>query len=258
MTTMICLVGEQQIPNFLPVRHYRPTDVLFVYTTKTQQKYEYLNVTLKKEANVHGLETDPYDVHMIAKAIDNALEKVSSASQPLLFNLTGGTKMMSLAAYQVAQQRGASLMYLQSEGKQTRAYHYGWKSQQLHLTNDELLPECIKLQDVFDIYLGPGNWKEYGSGRREGSSFEDTIAALLRMHNYEVMVGVQTLGGQVDIDVAVRSGNQYGIIEAKSGKNGKNLDGVKQLNNTVRHLGTYSQTFYVITVPPQLAHRVNY
>jgi Domain of unknown function (DUF1887) len=256
MTVMISLVGEQSLPNFLPVQYYHPNDVLLIYSSKTLQKYEYLKLTLQKEVNVLGLETDAYDISTMARALNEELGKIAALiSQPLVFNLTGGTKTMSLAAYQVAQQHNAPMMYLQSEGKHTRVYHYIWKYQQLCSTNNELLPECITLQDVFDLYLGPGNWQECGSGRSEGSPFEDALAATLRMHGYEVMIGVRAMNGQIDVDIAVRSGNQYGIIEAKMGKNGKKLDGIKQqLSTAARHLGTYSQTFYVITVPSQPAH----
>ncbi len=255
MTVMVALVGEQSLPNFLPVRYYHPSDVLLIYSTKTQQKFEYLKLTLQREVNVFGLETDAYDISTIARTLNEELaKKAALISQPLVFNLTGGTKTMSLAAYQVAQQHDAATMYLQSEGKHTRVYHYIWENQQLHSTSNELLPECITLQDVFDLYLGPKNWKEYGSGRTEGSPFEDALATTLRIHGYEVMIGVHAMNGQIDVDIAVRSGNQYGIIEAKMGENGKKLDGIKQLSTAARHLGTYSQTFYVITVPPQPAH----
>lgn len=255
MTVMIALVGEQPLPNFLPVRYYHPSDVLLIYSAKTRQKYEYLESTLQKEVNVLGLETDAYDISAIVRALNEELGKIAALiSQPPMFNLTGGTKTMSLAAYQVAQQRNAPMMYLQTEGKHTRVYHYIWEDQQLRSTGNELLLECIMLKDVFDLYLGPGNWQECGSGSKEGSPFEDALAAILRTHGYEVMIGVRTMGGQVDVDIAVRSGNQYGIIEAKMGEKGKKLDGIKQLSTAARHLGTYSQTFYVITVPPQPAH----
>lgn len=255
MTVMIALVGEQPLPNFLPVRHYHPSDVLLIYTAKTRQKYEYLKVTLQKEVNVYGLETDAYDIPVIARALNEEISKIAALiSQPLVFNLTGGTKTMSLAAYQVAQQRNAPMMYVQSEGKHTCVYHYIWEHQQLRSTGKELLPECIMLKDVFDLYLGPENWQERGSGNTEGSPFEDALAATLRTHGYEVMIGVRTMNGQIDVDIAVRSGNQYGIIEAKMGEVGRSLNGIKQLSTAVRLLGTYSQTFYVITVPPQPAH----
>ncbi len=255
MTTMIALVGDQPLPNFLPVRHYQPSDVLFVYTAKTRQKYEHLKVTLQKEIKVYGLETNAYDIPTIAKALNEELNrKTDLLPLPFVFNLTGGTKTMSFAAYQIAQQHNAPMMYLQSEGKNTRVYHYTWKDQQLLSGTNELLPECVKLSDVFDIYLGPGGWQENGSGRREGSPFEDALATVLRSHGYDVMVGVHAMNGQIDVDVAVRLGNQYGIIEAKMGENGRKLDGIKQLSTASKHLGTYSQTFYIITVQPQPAH----
>lgn len=255
MTIMIALVGEQPLPNFLPVRYYQPGNLLLIYTARTRQKYEYLKVTLQKDVTVYGLETDAYDIPKIAKAIHEELDRIAPfSSKQLVFNLTGGTKTMSLAAYQIAQLRNAPMMYLQSEGKNTRVYHYAWENQQLRSTNNELLPECISLHDVFDLYLGPGNWQEDGSGRCEGSPFEDVLADVLRANRYEVMVGVHTMNGQIDVDVAVRSSNQYGIIEAKMGENGRKLDGIKQLSTAVRLLGTYSQTFYVITVLSQPAH----
>jgi hypothetical protein len=73
------------------------------------------------------------------------------------------------------------------------------------------------LQDVFDLHFGPGKWQECGAGRSDGSPFEIALAEALRLNGYEVMIGVHAMG-QIDIDVAVRSDNQYGIIEAKMGK----------------------------------------
>jgi hypothetical protein len=253
---MIALVGEQPLPNFLPVRHYHPSDVVLVYTARTQQKYEYLQATLQKEVKVRGLQTDPYDISAIAKALDEELDNFAPIiAPPLIFNLTGGTKTMSLAAYQIAQQRNSPMMYLQSEGKRTRVFHYTWENQQSQATGSEVLPELVTLRDVFDLHLGPGNWQEKGSGKNEGSPFEDALADALRRDGYEVMMGVGAMGGQIDVDIAVRSGNQYGIIEAKMGESGRNLNGIKQLSTAVRLLGTYSQTFYAITVEPNPAHK---
>jgi hypothetical protein len=252
MTTMIALIGEQPLPNFLPIRYYRPDDVLLVYTGRTRQKCEFLQATIQDEVRVSGLEVDPYDISAVAAALDKEINRL--APESLLFNLTGGTKTMSLGAYQVAEHLAAPMIYLQSEGKNTRICQYQWDHSQLLATKKELLPECITLHDIFDLHLGPGNWLEKGSSRDEGSPFEETLAATLREPGYEVMLGVKALSGQLDIDVAVRAGNQYGILEAKMGKNGRKIDGIKQLNNAVRHLGTYSQTFYVIAAPPQSAH----
>jgi hypothetical protein len=117
-----------------------------------------------------------------------------------------------------------------------------------------LIPGCIELHDVFDVYFGPKQWQVCGAKRdgnsEKGSLFEDALAAVLDRNGYEVMVGVRAMNGQLDIDITVRWGNQYGIIEAKVDKSGRELKGIQQLHTCMRHLGTYSRTFYLITVPP--------
>lgn len=254
-TMMIALIGEQPLPNLLPVRHYRPSDVLFIYTKRTKQVYDRLKATLQQEASVSGLETDAYDIVAIVEALDKQLERRPElASQPAVFNLTGGTKAMALAAYQVAQQRNAPVLYLQSEGKHSRVYHYTWEHQKLQASSNELLPGCATLRDLFDLHFGPGEWQELGPGRHEGSPFEVALSETLRLHGYETMLGVRAMNGQIDIDVAARFENQFGIIEAKMGEKGRRLDGIKQLSTAARHLGTYTQSFYAITVPPESAH----
>ncbi len=69
------------------------------------------------------------------------------------------------------------------------------------------------------------------------------------------MVGVRGINGQIDVDIAVRSGNQYGIIEAKTGAKITNLDGIQQLHTAAKYLGTYSQTFYVIAGEPETTQK---
>ena len=257
MTAMIALIGEQTLPNFLPIKHYQPESVVLIYTERTKKTYEKLSATLQKEVKVLGLETHAYDIGSITKSINDMLDAIPELSlQPLQFNLTGGTKAMVLAAYQVASSRQSPIMYLQSEGKRTHVFHYKWENQQLKAANDEFLPELLNLRDVFDLHLGPGNWREEGASKEEGGTLEEAIANTLRDGGYEVMVGVKTMNNNIEVDVAVRSGNQYGVIQAKMGKGGRSLDSIKQLSTTARLLGTYSQMFSVITVPQESTQKM--
>jgi len=263
MSTMIALVGDQPLPNFLPIRYYQPDNVLLVYTEQKKKQYEYLEATLQKVArlNIYELDTDAFYIHAIVQRLNEELTYLLGPQPPvpitlpLIFNLTGGTKAMSLAAYQVAQLHSAEMIYLQSEGKDTRVYHSTWAGQQLQPIGSELVPECLELQDVFDLHLGPGNWQKCGPSKNEGGPFEELVAARLRAQNYEVMSGVRTLNDQIEVDIAVRSRNQYGIIEAKMGHKGRRLDGVKQLGTAVPLLGTYSRAFYVITIKSDPRHK---
>ena len=109
MTTMIALIGEQQLPNFLPVRHYSPSHVLLVYTERTQQQYKNLKAVLEqKKVKVYGIKTEPYDISTIVRVVNEELaqnkelaQAIEASSQPPIFNLTGGTKIMDTISFVV-------------------------------------------------------------------------------------------------------------------------------------------------------------
>jgi len=254
MTVMVELIGEQPLPNLLPVRYDRPDSVLLLYTSRTCLIYERLRETLQRTVTVYGLETDAYNIPAIAAALQQQLKAPEYRDQPLVFNVTGGTKAMLLAAYQVADQQQAPILYLQSEGKGSWIHRYQWEQRQLRALPPEKLPACIDLKDFLDVHLGPQRWQQKDPSKDQGSRFEQALATALESAGYEVLTGIKAMDGQIDIDIAVRLANQFGIIEAKTGKKGQELDGIKQLNSALRHLGTYTKAFYVITVAPEQRH----
>jgi hypothetical protein len=256
---MIALIGEQPLPNFLLARHEPPDGLLLVYTTpKTEPVYKNLEAalkSLKSETKIYGLPTDPFNVITIIKDLEYKLKELTKPEltehQPLVFNLTGGTKAMSLAAYHVAQHyNNASIVYMESEGKHNQVFRYEWKRQQLEFKDSKILPECVQLKDFFNIQLGLMKWHMDGPSATDGGLLERAVGDALRSHGYEVMMGVKIMKDQIDIDVAVRSGNQFGIIEIKVGDEGRGLKGIQQLSTAKRHLGTFTQQFYVINVIP--------
>lgn len=261
MATMIGLVGDQPLPNFLAVRHFHYDKVLLVYTKDTELRYKYLKAALQKEAleMVRGVETEAFYINQIAQTLDEELTYLGlDTPEQLVFNLTGGTKAMSLAAFQVAQLRNAEMLYVTSEiGKEVRVYHSFWSDNQLQPAGQEEIPGCITLKDVFDLHLGAGNWREYGPSKDIGGAFEKLLAETLRKQKNvsEVMSGIGTLNRQVEMDIVVRFGNHYGIIEAKTGNEGRGLKGLQQLSTTVSFMSTYSRAFYVITVPANPQHK---
>jgi len=253
MTVMIELVGEQYLPNVLPVRHYHPENVLLVYTSGsrgTSQQYQRLTQLLKIETSVEGLLTDAYDVPEIVKKLGEKLQEYQQSE--LFFNLTGGTKAMVLAAHQLAMQYTAPICYLQSEGIQNTIYRYDWQDQHLARPSREYVSECLTLREVLDLHLGQGvrHWNIQGSSLGTGGRFEQAIADILLQNGYEVINGVKILG-QVEIDVIIRYQNQIGIIEAKTGGKAGKLEGVQQLSTAVRQLGTYTKQFLVLNRNPE-------
>jgi len=287
MTTMIALVGEQPLPNFLPVRQYeRITHVLLVYTHTTEQHFKYLQEKLQMEVEtVYGLKTDPYDMRIIVDKLNAKLDELEARKKiPFEFNLTGGTKPMALAAYQVAARRQAPIIYVRSEKNAPITIdHYIWKDDQLTSQESKPLTTYIELEDALELYLGP---RETIKGEATwsiveptqdintfGHLFELAIAKALKEGGYKVICCLKGHGNQLDIDVMIGYHNQIGIIEAKTSGGGgvkkpeeiveakehsgdkskkidgqvTKLDGIKQLSYAMQYLkGTYIKQFHVI------------
>jgi hypothetical protein len=170
---------------------------------------------------------------------------------------------MSFAAYQIAAQYNAPVMYFQSEDGKSIIDRYHWQNRQLVHQQQDLLPEYLQLRDMLNLHLGPGKdstgknqWEEKGPTIQSdtyGHLFELAIAQVLYEDGYEVMRGVKGKKDQVDIDVMIGYKNQVGIIEAKTSKGGHvtNLDGVKQLSMAMRYIrGTYVKQFLVTAGKP--------
>lgn len=258
MNVMVLLAGGQPLPNFLPVHHDKPEAVLIAYTTTAPsvvRAYERLADVLMRKTTVIPVEVKPYDVAATVEAIKNRLDTSDLVGAQVTFNLTGGTKLMSVAAYQLARERRARAIYLESEKRQTIIYRYGWKQDQLQVLKEDTISVPLASDDFLDLYIGIGKWRELPiDPRKEGGPFELAIVNALRPHVDEIRPGIHLHDDQVDIDVLVRCGDQFGIIEAKSGGKGRSLEGIKQLSTAGRLLGLYTQQCYVITVPPTQRH----
>jgi hypothetical protein len=102
MTTLVSLVGEQTIPNILfilemqrlgqDIGHY-----LFVTTSKMEELEK--TDCIIKAAGLNPLQCER--VVVVEDAIDDIVQRLGRSSQAnhYLVNLTGGTKMMSVACY---------------------------------------------------------------------------------------------------------------------------------------------------------------
>jgi hypothetical protein len=118
----VSLIGEQPIPNLLPLRHQPPDVAVLVHTGRTENVARRLQ-RLLQPIEVHLLPTDPYDVQRIQEDLSNFLAQRAAGAE-FEFNLTGGTKTMMVAAYEIARKYNAPFLYLQSEGKRSILYRY--------------------------------------------------------------------------------------------------------------------------------------
>jgi hypothetical protein len=230
---MLLLVGEQPAPNLLPARHLEPEAVVLVHSDRTERVAQNLRALLEPSISCSLCQVDPYDVLAIQSAVQELMSARPDGTE-WLFNLTGGTKAMALAALFVAQERRYPFVYFQTEGNQSRLLHYRFAPDGVRLETVEDVPEIVSLDEYLRAYVGP-----YESGAPR-DAFETEVAAALRTESRidEMLTSVRPRRfGNLEIDVAVRCGNHVGIGEVK--QNAKK-SGVDQLAaaSTQAFLGT--------------------
>lgn len=234
---LISLIGEQPAPNLLPTQHLQPQESLLVCTGRTQKTAERLKKVLAPICSCRIHPIDGYSIEAAQKEL-GAVVQQHYDDQTCVFNLTGGTKLMSLAAFLLAQERKASFVYFQSEGNRSRLLTYRWRGNQVELVTDEELSHTISLDEYLHIYL---DRYEVGSPRDQ---FEQEIHAVFKeLPDIECFTSVKPQGlAALEIDFVLRCGNQIGICEAKR-KGAK--DGIDQINAVAeqRHFGTYVHKF---------------
>jgi len=264
---LVQLVGGQPLPNLLPALYLKPDETILVYTLQTDQVRQKIESVIKESVTgqCHLLRCDAYDVESLTKALHETLASQQDAEH--IFNLTGGTKAMVLAANQVAMQRKAWVIYLESESVKNILYEYYYDGQNmLKLQHKTELPELISIEQFLDAHIGKGQWEEKGPSKDTGGLFEQAVADALRakLPQAEVKQGVKFLPGsrskqtQAELDIVVRCGNQFARIECKSQGKTTTLNAAKQLNLVTELLGTYTRKFVAMSGSPNPDHAAVY
>ncbi len=237
---LVSLVGGQPAPNLLPARRLQPDVSVLVYTERTQSIADSLKTLLESECVCRLCKVNPYRIPRIREKLARFIDR-EFLGKPLMFNLTGGTKPMVLAAYHLAQERGSPFLYFRTEGNRSCLYHYTFSGEGAVLDSTEELPETICLDDYLRLYLGSYETED------PRNAFEQEVVDVLRSTPGigEVASSMRPQGlGALEIDFAVRCGNQVGIGEVKS-KGAKS--GIDQINAVAHphYLGTYVRKFLV-------------
>lgn len=241
---MILLVGEQPAPNLLPARRLRPAVAVLIHTTLTKSIAANLEMLLKPLCACRLCEVEPYHISQIYDRMARFVADEFSPEEPLMFNLTGGTKPMVLAAYRLAQERDSPFVYFQTEGKRSCLYRYAFAEGGVRLEAVEELPDTISLDDYLRAYVGA-----YETDEPRDNLEREVHNVLAATPDLEVLTCVRPRKlAALEVDFVVRYGNQVGIGEVKR-KGAK--AGIDQLNAVAdqRYLGTYIAKFLVSAHP---------
>ncbi|MFO0578875.1 MAG: DUF1887 family CARF protein [Polyangia bacterium] len=212
---MICLIGEQPIPNLLPILHFRPERILLFYTKLTKRRAE--NLAAVAAQRTHGLVdsfvVEPYDAASIYEVLNTSVG--SRPGSELLVNLTGGTKPMMLAALQFAVARAAASLYFTSEAQLNEIFFFPCTT----LPLPRIMP--LPFDTTLDVSLHAAAFgRTPERPRQQGKNvcqeaLEGAVAAALTAavpeFFDEVVPGARF--GLVEIDVIVRYRNQIAFCE---------------------------------------------
>ncbi|MCR4407430.1 MAG: DUF1887 family CARF protein [Anaerolineae bacterium] len=239
-TALILLVGEQPAPNLLPTCHLKPDTVLLVHTDRTRDIAERLKDLLSKDCRCLLRNVDPYDLPGIQLALRGFLDQ-ELVGYRLLFNLTGGTKPMSLAAFLTASQRSAPFVYFQTEGGRSLLHRYQFTDQgKVRLESSEELSVTLTLDDYLRAQVG-----NYTTESPRDEFEQQVYQTLQSIPELEIFTSVRPQGLEaLEIDFVVRLGNQVGVMEAKTKGAKSGIDQIQAVAEQ-RYLGTYMAKFLV-------------
>lgn len=241
---LISLIGEQPVPALLVARALKACQNWLIYTDTTHRVAQNL-AALLPGAILHPVE--PYDLSKAVQDMESLVAQRPEIGSPVV-NLTGGTKPMALAAYEIAREHGLPVAYLQSEGQATVLYWYNFSSGQLELAERRLLPGLIDLDDYLLAHglqpikeAGPANAQEAGMLPWLKEQVDECRSNLIF--------------GSFEIDFLLRRGNRVAVLETKNMHITKRK-GIDQLNTIAGrdYLGTYTGKILVTARPLPRQH----
>ena len=146
----VCLVSDQALPNFIPVlaEDFRPQEVILLATGKMKKKAAILAEVIRRRCQVKVQIVDlhgEYDMKVVAEEVFELL--LSIDKEKVALNVTGGTKLMAIAAYGMFHDAGYPVFYFTAEDNRV-----------LMLDEKEefvLQPAKMKIEDYLQLYGYP-------------------------------------------------------------------------------------------------------
>lgn len=273
MKLMICLVGGQPAPNVYPLKEISPDHLVLVYSDRTKTVADNIINVVKKVLDIETIEPievdSAYEFQAIFTKLSNYLNENGSDTDELIINLTGGTKIMSLAAFELAKQKSAKAFYYQSEDNQSLMHHYHFENKQLIVDANKKIDNFLSLDQYLKLYLNAFKQDKYSSEKvyennviealinnfDEGDVKEsqvylnkariDPITITQLGKDYELIRNIRLVSSpDVEIDFAIRHQNVVGFTEIKKDAEKSAID---QLNSvaTSEKLGSYIHKFII-------------
>jgi len=110
--THVCLISDQPIPNLLPLMMEQPAAAVFLVTEQKKEEAQRLRelVTKRLGTKVSEWLIPPYGVEGVTAVCEQLLREIGR--DDLTLNVTGGTKVSALAAYETFYSADCRVIYV--------------------------------------------------------------------------------------------------------------------------------------------------
>lgn len=136
MKNHITLVGKAPLPIYYALREFGSDNVFFICTEDTEYVAEKVIRSLPGSIQCFKYIVDPYHPIEIAEACKRIHHEYKGE---FLYNLTGGTKSMAFAAFNVAKDNNSQAIYITSQNEVMSLNDYQVKPLESRLTNQEII-----------------------------------------------------------------------------------------------------------------------
>lgn len=113
MRHQVTLVGGQLLPIYLGIKEFAPDRVHFILSNESRDKLSFLEPYLN-ELQIFEYKCNAYDFNSIKSICERIVDRIGEEDE-IHFNLTGGTKLMALAAHAVMHERNKIGFYINQD-----------------------------------------------------------------------------------------------------------------------------------------------
>lgn len=147
----VCLVSGQAAPNLLPIldTEFKPKEIVLIVSNKMKEKANNLTEIYKKN-NIKVTQkmlSDEFNFSTMEQEIYAIAEEYLDKNVAL--NVTGGTKLIAIAAQNAFQTAGNPIFYVDTD--ENRIIFIS-KDEQGHWIEDKMLQTNVNLSDYFGSY----------------------------------------------------------------------------------------------------------
>lgn len=178
----VCLVSDQPIPNLIPLKiaKFAPDKVILLVSPDKKVQADRIEGVIKSWKI--DTERHPISPFNLESARNTCLELLSRLEDSeVILNVTGGTKIMALAAFEVFREMRRPILYIDTQNREIQIIH--------HTSERSSFEHILKVKPYLASY-GQKIFAEDTDEKRV-SSHNAVISMLLReINKYERAIGI--------------------------------------------------------------------